>query len=190
MSPMLTHQDIELRQLVPQDGKLVIDLDRAGCNVGLIGLPESLQDCHAMFQSLESQMWSTPMAALSTGRPFGTFWTAVPNVSNMNALVVALFEGVDRGRLALALYIRHLFWSYPLHRLYAHVGALDRGAAYGTIYEGIGFKREGVLKEHAPLAGSRQDIFVYGLLREEFDRCMMAFDPALSLARVDAIGRR
>lgn len=190
MSSMLTHQDIELRQLAPQDGQLLIDLDKAGCNIGLIGLPESLQECHVMFQSLESQMWSTPMTALSAGTPFGAFWTALPNVSNLNALVVTLFEDLDRGGVALALYIRHLFWSFPLHRLYTHVGALDRGSGYSAIYEGIGFKREGILKEHALLAGRRQDIVVYGLLREEFDRCMLAFDPALSLAGVDASGRR
>ena len=83
--------------------------------------------------------------------------------------------------MPLALFTRHLFWTFPLERLYVQFPLLDETVAYGQLYEQVGFQREGVMKKHQSIAGRRHDVAVYGLLRGDFDRWWAAHDPRMTL---------
>lgn len=60
------------------------------------------------------------------------------------------------------------FKDLNLHRVYLHV--LGDNAAALRMYEKIGFKREGALRQAAYIDGKYLDVVVMGILREEYAR--------------------
>ncbi|MFH1753929.1 MAG: GNAT family protein [Candidatus Omnitrophota bacterium] len=69
---------------------------------------------------------------------------------------------------ATNLVVRHAFDMMKLHRITIPVVVENVGAI--KLYEGIGARREGVLKESFHYDGKYIDIFVYGFLKEYLER--------------------
>jgi RimJ/RimL family protein N-acetyltransferase len=69
----------------------------------------------------------------------------------------------------LAVYVRHVFWSSPLHRVYVQLPLLAGATAYIRLLLGSGFQQEGVVRGHAYVDGRPRDVAVIGLLRRDFE---------------------
>lgn len=72
------------------------------------------------------------------------------------------------GRRALRLMLQHGFDVLNLERIYLYVVEYNLPAR--RLYEASGFAYEGTLRKHVALGGKRFDLFVMGMLRDEFDR--------------------
>ena len=77
------------------------------------------------------------------------------------------FWGKGHAKEAMALFFRYLFEEIHIHRIYLQV-LMSSGRAI-ALYERLGFKREGILRQHHFQSGCFQDVLLMGLLREEFE---------------------
>jgi RimJ/RimL family protein N-acetyltransferase len=73
-------------------------------------------------------------------------------------------KGIGGG--ALRLLCDYAFTVRNLDRVYAEVYTFNSRSM--RLFAGAGFQREGTLRQHEYHNGARQDLHVYGLLREEF----------------------
>ncbi len=71
------------------------------------------------------------------------------------------------GTDALALALRYAFHELNLYRVQLEVLAYNARAI--RVYEKCGFRREGVYREFGQRDGKRYDMFLYGLLRHEWE---------------------
>lgn len=76
-------------------------------------------------------------------------------------------RGKGYGREALTLVLRFAFQEVNLHRVQLTVFAYNAPAI--ALYEKVGFRREGVLREFMHRNGRRYDMYLYGLLRQEWE---------------------
>lgn len=74
--------------------------------------------------------------------------------------------GKGYGREATELILRFGFHELNLHRIQLTVFSYNERAV--TLYEKLGFTREGVYREHLQRDGQRHDMYLYGLLRREW----------------------
>src|SRR5262245_50707923 len=75
--------------------------------------------------------------------------------------------GKGYGTEATALVVGHAFATMNLNRVWLHVLAgHERGI---RAYERVGFRAEGVLRQHLYREGRYQDLVTMGLLRQEWD---------------------
>jgi RimJ/RimL family protein N-acetyltransferase len=126
--------------------------------------------------------WSLPCACLVDGRAIGVCFMRVPQLKHLSAYLVPLFADAGAAHRPLALYMRHAFWTFPLHKLYTHVPAHESAEPYASLLRRAGFREEGTLKDHA-VAGDRTiDALLFGLLRAEFDAWCAAHEPRLLLS--------
>ena len=72
--------------------------------------------------------------------------------------------GKGYGRAATVSVIEYAFITLNLHRIYLSV--LSSNIRAKTLYEKVGFKQEGVWREHAFMMGKYQDLLWYGLTRD------------------------
>ncbi len=77
------------------------------------------------------------------------------------------FRGKGIGKEALALTIEFGFQELNLHRIQLNVLSYNKPAI--AIYEKLGFKREGTYREFIYRDGRRYDMYLYGILRNEWD---------------------
>ncbi len=75
--------------------------------------------------------------------------------------------GKGYGREAITLLLRHGFHELNLHRVQLTVFEYNERAI--ALYEKLGFRREGVFREFLLREGRRYDMYLYGLLREEWE---------------------
>ena len=75
--------------------------------------------------------------------------------------------GKRYGTEALQLALRYAFTELNFYRLTLTVIATNERAI--ALYEGAGFKREGVFREFGLRDGRRYDMYLYGLLRTEWE---------------------
>jgi RimJ/RimL family protein N-acetyltransferase len=81
-------------------------------------------------------------------------------------------RGAGLGFAAASLLLDYAFAGLDLQRVALTV--LHGNTAAIRLYEGLGFTREGVLRSAAFLAGRREDVVLYGLLRAEWQPCLPA----------------
>jgi len=88
---------------------------------------------------------------------------------------------------ALGVYraLEYCFDELNLHRVSAYIYAFNR--ASWRIWERTGAVREMTLKEHILRDGEYHDVYVYGLLKDEFDRLRAAFGERKGLSLQDMI---
>ncbi|GAB4181731.1 MAG: GNAT family N-acetyltransferase [Thalassobaculales bacterium] len=77
------------------------------------------------------------------------------------------FQGRGLGSLAVALAVDTIFRETRLHRLFAHVAAFNQRSQ--RLLRRLGFRQEGVLRQHYVIADRRVDQVVLGLLRPEWE---------------------
>lgn len=173
---------IALRQLTPDDAPLLLSLRREGRNAALLeGLLDVDELARGFLEALKLDLWALPMVATRDGRPCGVLLNTETDLQSLNCRLVALFSRPERSRLPLALYLRHLFWSLPLHRVYARVPAPLEDCE--RLYESLGFACEGSLAAHQLHAGRLVDVRLLGLLRRDFDAWCEEREPWLALRR-------
>jgi hypothetical protein len=125
--------------------------------------------------------YGLPLLILRDGEPFGLATNALGSPRVLNGYLLAFFREPEAATLALAMYVRHLFWSFPVQRLYTQFPLVGTGAAYLALYEAAGFQSEGVLRQHALIAGRPCDVGVLGSLRPEFEQWWSERDGRLAL---------
>jgi len=76
-------------------------------------------------------------------------------------------RGQGLGYEAMRLGLRYAFRELNLYRVCVTVFSYNRPAI--TLYEKLGFIREGVYRQHLQRDGQRFDMFLYGLLRPEWE---------------------
>jgi len=76
-------------------------------------------------------------------------------------------RGQGQGKEALKLTIEFGFEELNFHRIYLTVLEYNEPAI--KLYEKMGFKREGIHREFIHRDGKRYDMYLYGLLRPEWD---------------------
>lgn len=75
-------------------------------------------------------------------------------------------HGRGLGTRAVALLVGKLFGETAMHRVYATVSVENHASI--RLLERLGFRREGVMREHYLIQGRRVDEVIYGLLRHEW----------------------
>lgn len=76
------------------------------------------------------------------------------------------FRGQGIGKEALALTLEFGFQELNLHRIQLTVLSYNKPAI--ALYEKLGFKKEGVYREFIHRDGKRHDMYLYGILRNEW----------------------
>jgi len=75
-------------------------------------------------------------------------------------------QGKGYGAEALGLALQFAFQELNLHRVQLTVFSYNQRAI--ALYEKLGFRREGVFREHIERDGARYDMYLYGMLRPEW----------------------
>ncbi len=126
-----------------------------------------LAEIHKEFRSGTLFQWGVEAA---DGHLVGTCTLARIDLSNRRAeLGFALgraFWGRGYMAAALTVLLEFAFGRLGLHRVFADTD--PRNARSIRLLERLGFRREGVLREHYWVQGEPQDGVVYGLLRSEW----------------------
>jgi hypothetical protein len=149
---------------------------------GLFALPGSAAELGAFIEGLAKKPWSMPMICSRDGEPVGLCLMSMAQLKNLNAYLVAVFAEPASSTGSLALYIRHAFWSYPLHRLYTQLPVNPFLKPQAELFARAGFMREGVLVKHVAAPDGPIDAESFGLVRVEFDEWCSKHRPELSLA--------
>ena len=93
----------------------------------------------------------------------------IDNVARRAEIAVVLMPGA-RGRgmafEGLSLLLSYAFDTLNLNRVWLRCAAENAPAI--SLYERLGFRREGILREDLFIDGHAQDAIVMGLLRSEF----------------------
>ncbi|MBK9748433.1 MAG: GNAT family N-acetyltransferase [Chloroflexi bacterium] len=86
-------------------------------------------------------------------------------------LAIAIGEAANRGKgyglEAMNLALKFAFHELNLHRIQLTVFGYNERAI--RLYEKIGFQREGTIREFLARDGRRYDMYLYGLLKREWD---------------------
>ena len=77
-------------------------------------------------------------------------------------------RGHGYGNDAMRVALRFAFHELNLHRVCLTVFSYNTAAI--ALYERLGFRREGVYREHIERDGRRYDMMLHGLLRPEWDK--------------------
>jgi hypothetical protein len=181
MDSVTSLDGLDLVPLEPVHAPLVLEMVGRRANRYLIELGSNADQVAQMLAELRRAPWSLSMAVLRGDECIGMATTALANLRSLHASVLALFVDPPSSPLALALFLRHVFWNFPLHRLYTHVPMLDLTAEYVRLYQHIGFTNEGCYVAHALVAGQTFDVAALGLLRSEFESWCAAHEPRLTL---------
>ena len=164
-----------------RDLEAVLAIHQHGANPLLLELPDTAEAAVQMLQQLQTQAFGLPLIVHRDGAPFALAATAIPNVKSLNAYLLFMSVAPDDSALALALCVRHVFWNFPLHRLYTHLPLTQGLEEYEHSFSGAGFSRDGLLPEHLALGGRFCDVASLGLLRTAFDAWCATADPRFSL---------
>ncbi len=84
------------------------------------------------------------------------------------------YRGKGIGKEALALTMNFGFQELNLHRIQLNVLSYNKPAI--NLYEKLGFKREGIYREFIHRDGKRYDMYLYGVLRFEWEDVNRAND--------------
>ena len=96
----------------------------------------------------------------------GILWTH--RVSGVSiAIGEAKYRGQGYGYEVMQLVLRFAFDELNLHRVQLTVFSYNERAI--ALYEKLGFQREGVYREYLQRDGKRYDMYLYGLLRSEWE---------------------
>jgi diamine N-acetyltransferase len=163
---VLSYGHVRLRPVQLGDAGLLAELWSHGEN-SLLAVPDQASEGigEAMIRAFQQTMWGAAFVAEGGADSFGFLAAAQADPYSQTAMLVAYFRDPDSAQYALRLYLRHLFWGYPLHRIGVQVPLACSG--YLRVLDSVGFVREGIWREHRLIAGVRHDVVALGLLREE-----------------------
>ena len=165
---MTAWRELSLVPLEPDDAPQVMELATHRGNGFLVDFGASEAGVRDLLAQLSASTWALPMAILHGEDCIGMATTSLANTKSLHASVLGLFVEPAAATEAFALYLRHVFWNFPLHRIYAHVPVLDVTREYLTLFASVGFVDEGRLVDHVIAAGQPFDVATLGLLRHDF----------------------
>lgn len=171
-----------LEPLTEDDAPLVVELMGIRGHRYLLDLAADESSMRLIIAELARQTWAMPMAAIRDDACAGFMTTAFPNLRSLNVGVGGLFVDPALAVLPFAMYVRHLFWSYPLHRLHAQIPDMDLTREYHDLFAAVGFTDEGRLVQHSIAGGQMFDMVQFGILRPDFEAWTAAHEPRLALA--------
>ena len=151
-------------------------------NRHLIELGSDPDQIAQLLARLKAGTWSLPIAVLSGDLCIGMATTALADTKGMHVSLLSMFVDPPAASRALALYLRHVFWTFPVRRIHVQVPDLDLVREYVALYESVGFVNEGRLVNHLIVAGQSFDVITLGLLRADFESWAQAQEPDLGLA--------
>ena len=178
---MLTAERVRLRRPRIDDVAELIALRALPQNRHLLQVDESDAAWVGMLQGLASQPWGLPMVAERAGSISALLTGALPDVRASRAYLLALFDDLEAARVAARLYVRHMFWSFPVVRFYAQVPDVVATEPHVELLTSVGFLREGTYPLHGVVEGQPCDIGLFGLLREDFEAVTAQDSPELRL---------
>ncbi len=181
--PAITQLDgISLQPLEPAHAPIVASLLSMRGHRFILDIPSDEATLTQLLAELGRQTWTLPLAAVVGGECLGVVTTALANVKSLHASITALFVDPTTATTALAMGIRHLFWTFPLHRVHAQIPDMDLTREYVDLLTSVGFVDEGRLQDHLVLAGRSFDVVTLGLLRTDFEAWCSDNEPRLSFS--------
>lgn len=102
------------------------------------------------YVELDGILWTHQVSGVSIGIGDPTYW------------------GKGYGYEAMQLALAFAFNELNLHRVQLTVFSYNKRAM--ALYEKLGFQREGVYREFLQRDGKRYDMYLYGLLRHDYER--------------------
>jgi RimJ/RimL family protein N-acetyltransferase len=177
--PTLTARRVRLRWLTDEDVPSLFTIfgDREVTRYwGHPVLPDRraatrlLEEIHAKFANRSLFQWG--VALLTTDAVIGTCTLAALDVENRRAELGFALARAHWGQgymsEALPALLRYAFGGMQLHRVWADTD--PRNGPSIRVLERLGFRREGLLREHYLVQAEPQDAIVYGLLRSDWQR--------------------
>src|SRR5258706_8923175 len=120
------------------------------------------------------------MLCTHESRVIGAAATTRRDMRNRHVQLLCSFIDPATAARALAIYVRHLFWSMPFNRVHAQIPVADGAQAYVELMGRIGFANEGTVHDHALIGGRPHSVVVMGLLRREFEAWIEVDEKQLS----------
>ena len=105
------------------------------------------------------------MLCFQDNATIGAAGTRSRDQRNANLQLMCFFAEPPKAVLPLAMYVRHLFWSAPLHRVYLQLPVVAGAPAYIGLLNSVGFQQEGLVRGHGLVGGEPCDVALLGLLR-------------------------
>jgi hypothetical protein len=176
--PVLELDGFAWREAGPADAGTLEALAAHGSHRVLFNLPASSDEFLAR---VGRPGFRIAMICTHDLKPIGAAATTERNNRSLNVQLLCLFVEPSEAALPLAAYVRHLFWSLPLHRVYVQMPRVRGADAYLQLLQACGFQNEGTVSEHAMIAGKPTDVAVLGLLRREFEAWCQEHEKRLAI---------
>ncbi len=121
----------------------------------------------AVAQPTESALVDTPSATTLVG-DIGLVREMEHDSAELGYWIGKPFWGLGIATEAADAVVQYGFAQLRLNRIYAHYMA--RNPASGRVMEKIGMHREGLMRQHVKKWGEYEDVILYGLLREDWEK--------------------
>lgn len=178
---ILEFEGFSLQPLTPQNAGAIIELHRRPWNAASVDVPATPEQIAQLLGILDTRPLALPMMVVKENRIVAVASPTMGNVRNLTAYFFAVFDDGETVHRGLAAFVRHVFWSLPLHRLYVQVPVVEASERYRDVLRALGFREEGIMAGHMLIAGEPRDVAVLGMLRSDFDAWTAAEAPELSL---------
>jgi hypothetical protein len=166
------------RRARQSDGEALDRLAALGDNRRIFNLPRS----SAEFESAVGRGgFRQPMVCTREGVEIGGAATTNHDHRSLNVRLLCFFSDPGAATRPLGAYVRHVFWSTPVHRIYMQLPQLGGAGDYVSLACRVGFVEEGTVRAYALVDGRPRDVAALGLLRKEFVAWCEKNEPRLSL---------
>jgi len=149
-----------------------------GFNRLIFNLPASEDE---FSKAVEGGSLRRPMVCRRDNQVIGAAAVTTRNQRSLNLQLVCWFVTPAHATLPLAVYLRHIFWSQVIHRVYAQFPVIDGSEQYAQLLLSVGFREEGVVRGHVLIDQRPHDLRGMAILRAEFDAWCLQEEPRLSL---------
>jgi hypothetical protein len=166
------------RQAVPSDAAALEALAARDGNRLLFNLPGSEGEFAVR---VGRPGFRRAMLCLQGRKPVGAAATTLRDQRSLNLQLMCFFTQPARAVAPLAVYLRNLFWSSPLHRVYVQLPLVAGATSYIRLLTGAGFQQEGVVRGHGLVRGRPCGVALLGLLRRDFEAWCQEKESRLAL---------
>lgn len=165
---LIEGERLRIRRADLKDLEYIFDLQYKPENVNFI-VPFGRDIHSAIINSDNAEEMDVIAEEISTGAAVGYFMLCGLNGIKIEFRHVIIDKkGVGYGREALKLLLKWSFEERKFHRAWLDCKTYNERALH--LYESLGFKREGVLRETILTNGVYEDLVVLGILDREYFR--------------------
>ena len=177
MNSLLIGKKVQLTTFQPADATTLATWQQDNAFLRLLdalpAYPKTETQLQAWIDSIPAQTRDYTFAIRRLDNKTLVGWVELDGIMwqhRVTGISIAIGDMVERGKgyggEAMRLAIDFAFYELNLHRIQLTVFAYNTNAI--KLYERLGFKKEGVYREHVERDGKRYDMFLYGLLRHEW----------------------